>query len=430
MRGKSPKNKYKHVESVNALFDKISSVAPANSLDGEWLGTLRQTALRKTSGWTITIEAYLHGLAAAGHLSRDELGELRDSLLLCIDGGWREIAYPLAWTACVSAVTITCCFLSIDWRVVSIMFGLTASAGAMWGSQRVWSKRRNPAKQSKWERPFVIGACALLVPMLTALTAFCVVATAQSYSLHRFNVDRTAFAADPQGFPVLRTFAFTNFNVDVVLGNADDSWALTTVNLPGASVASMSISPGYCELNMYRDNIFRSFEPTGKQNKMLWVQGVMMHEFGHCLDGLRDLPKFGEHSVRVYSIAPIDAKGINDLQSYLTATEEDSTKLWREAVADTFAVGYWRLVAPGEADSLAANLRLRRSNAARGDSTHATMCWIDHALKAAPPGSAKDLFAWADHQRSAAQCDIQKPGISRLVKFKNYLSGLTNASGR
>ena len=426
MRGKSSKNKYKHVESVNALFDKLSSATPANALDGEWLGTLRQTALRKTSGWTSTIEAYLHGLAAAGHLSRDEFSKLRDSLFLCSDGGWREIAYPVAWTACVAAVTITCCFLSIDWRVVSIMFGLTASAGAMWASQRAWSKRLSPA----WERPFVIGACALLVPFLTALIALGAGAAAQTYSMHRFNVDREAFATDPQEFPMLRTFAHQNFNVDVVLGNANDSWASTTVNLPNSSVASMSLSPGYCELNMYRDNVLRSFAPAGKQNQTLWIQGVMMHEFGHCLDGLHDLPNFGEHAVKVHSIAPIDAKGVSDVQSYLAATEENTTKIWREALADTFAVGYWRLVAPGEAANLAASLRLRRSNAAQGDSTHATMCWIDQAMHSMPPVSEKHLFTWADHQRSVASCTIEKPGkrISALVKLKKFVARLTIAT--
>lgn len=430
MCGKSSKKKYNHVENVNALFDKISGAAP-DALDSEWLGTLHQTALRKTSGWTKAVEAYLHGLAAAGHISRDELGELRDSIFLCTDSdaSWSEFLFPLAWTACVAVVTVACRAISTDWWFIAAMLGMTAAAGAMWASQRDWLKRRNSPNQGNWERHIVIGVCSLLVPVLTVIITLTAGSAAQAYSIHRFNVDRMGFAADPQGFPMLRTFAQKNFNVDVVLGNANDSWASTTVNLPGSSVASMSLSPGYCELSMYRDNVLRSFDPAGKQNQTLWTQGVMMHEFGHCLDGLRDLPNFGEHAVRVHAIAPIDAKGVSNVQSYLAATEEDSTKIWREALADTFAVGYWRLVAPGEADSLAASLRLRRNNAAQGDSTHATMCWIDQALQAAPPASEKDLFTWADHQRSVAKCAIQKPGkrISAFVKVKDYVARLTNA---
>lgn len=431
MRGKSTRKKYDHAESVNTLFDKISAAAQTDPLGSEWLERLKPAALRKTAGWTKSIDAYLVGLAAAGHISSVELGELRASLALCIDSDatWSEFLYPLVWTACVAVVTLACRAISMDWWFIAAALGLMAVAGATWASRRAWLQPGNSANLGRWERPFVMGACALLVPLLTVIITLAVGMATQSFSIHRFNVDRMAFAADPQGFPMLRAFARKNFDVEVVLGDANDSWASTTVNLPSSSVASMSLSPGYCALSMYRDNVLRSFDPAGKQNQELWIQGVMMHEFGHCLDGLRDLPNFGEHAVRVHSIAPIDAKGVSDLQSYLAATEENTTKIWREALADTFAVGYWRLVAPGEAESLAASLRLRRSNAALGDSTHATMCWIDQAMHSVPPASEKDLFAWADHQRSVALCAINKPGkrISAFMKLKDYVSRLTIA---
>lgn len=426
MHRKSPKKKYNHTENVNALFAKICAAAQTDPLGSEWLERLKPSALRKAAGWTKSVDAYLVGLAAAGHISGVELGELRTSIALCTDSDatWPEFLYPLAWTACVAVVTLACRAISMDWWFIATMLGLMAAAGATWASRRTWLQPGNSANFNRWERPFVMGACALLVPALTVIITLAVGMAAQSFSIHRFNVDRMAFAADPQGFPMLRAFAKKNFDVDVVLGDANDSWASTTVNLPSSSVASMSLNLGYCELSMYRDNVLRSFEPTGKQNQTLWIQGVMMHEFGHCLDGLRDLPNFGEHTVKVHSIAPIDAKGISDVQSYLAATEEDSTKIWREALADTFAVGYWRLVAPGEAESLTANLRRRRSNAAQGDSTHATMCWIDQAMHSMPPASEKDLFTWADHQRSVAQCAIQKPGkrISAFVKLQQYVA--------
>ena len=429
LRGKAPK--YNHAVSVNALFDKISTAAPASAVDAAWLDATKQAALRKSSGWKATVDAFLRGLAGAGHLSGVELGELRASLAQCTDSGapWSEFVYPMGWTACVAVVTLACRAISMDWWLAAAMLGMMAAAGALWTWNRAWLKPGNSAKQARWDRPFVTAAGALLVPVITVLIALGAGFGAQSLSIYRFNVDRMAFAADPQGFPFLHAFARKNFDVDVVLGDATDSWASTTVNLPSASVASMSLSPGYCELSMYRDNVLRSFEPAGKSNQVLWVQGVMMHEFGHCLDGLRDLPSFGQHAVKVHSIAPIDAKGVSDLQTYLAATEEDSTKIWREALADTFAVGYWRLVAPGDAAGLAASLRQRRSYAAHGDSTHATMCWIDQAMQAPAPGSEKDLFTWADHQRSVASCAISKPSkAGALTKIKAYLSRLTIAN--
>lgn len=429
VRRKTPK-RYKHAESVNALFDKISSAATGDLLDGKWLEGQKQAALRGASGWKNSVDAYLHGLAAAGHLSAVELDELHTSAMLCRGEGWEEVVYPLAWTAWVAIVTIAWLAISIDWWFIAALLGMTVAAGAMWARHRECLKPNYLGKQWRWKRPILIGLVTLLTSFATLTITVVVGQMAKTLSMRQFNVDHLALSADPQGFPMLRAFARKNFDVEVVLGDANDSWAATTLDIPKASVASMSLNPGYCELNMYRDNVLRSFTPAGPHNQVLWVQGVMMHEFGHCLDGSRDLPAFGTHAVKVHSIAPADAKGVSDVQTYLAASEKYSTKIWREALADTFAVGYWRLVAPGGAAGLAASLRqLRSSNAAQGDSTHATMCWIDQALRAPTPVSEKDLFAWADHQRSVARCAIEQPSkrISAFMKLKAYVLRLVIA---
>ena len=424
VRGKT--QKYNHAESVNALFDKIGIVTSAANVDAAWLDSLHRAALKKTAGWKRSVDALLHGLTAAGHVSGVKLADLRARLALCLDSDatLSEIFYPMAGMVCMVVVTLACQAISFKWWLIAAM---TAPAGALWARNRIWLQPGNSDRLSRWERPSIMVACAILVPMVTVIITLCVGISVQSLSIHQFNVDRIAFSADPHGFPFLRDFARRNFDVDVVLGDANNSWASTTMILPGASVASMSVNPGYCTLNMYRDNVLQSFKPAGKQNQVLWLQGVMMHEFGHCLDVLRDLPSFGVHAVKVHSIAPIDARGVSDVQTYLTATEQDSTKIWREALADTLAVGYWRLVAPAQASSLAASLRQRRSNSAQDDSTHATMCWIEQAMQAPAPVSEKDLFAWADHQRSVASCPISKPGkkTSVFTKLKAYFAHLT-----
>ena len=134
MRGKFIKPKYNHVESVNTLFDKIRAAAQTDPLGSEWLERLKPAALRKVAGWTKSVDAYLVGLAAAGHVSGVELGELRASVALCMDSDatWSEFIYPLAWTVCVAVATLACRAISMDWWFIAAMLGLTAIAGATW----------------------------------------------------------------------------------------------------------------------------------------------------------------------------------------------------------------------------------------------------------------------------------------------------------
>jgi len=75
--------------------------------------------------------------------------------------------------------------------------------------------------------------------------------------------------------------------------------------------------------------------------------------------------------------------------------------LWREALADTFAVGYWRIRYPKEASSLEKILIKKRKD---GDKTHRTDCWIKQAAKENSPVSGKELFTWALKIRNTEKC--------------------------
>lgn len=180
------------------------------------------------------------------------------------------------------------------------------------------------------------------------------------YSVHRFNSDREVFLTEPQGFPMLREFAQKNFNVDVILGKAEDSWAPTTLMLVNPSPASILVGPGYCMMNMNRDTLAMLMGTPNKEDTASWTQGVMMHELGHCLDIRRDLSSSDGLAVKVHAIAPIDVLNVKDIRSYLVTSDEESTTLWREAFADIFAIGYWRIVVPMQADRLVMNLRNHR----------------------------------------------------------------------
>lgn len=404
--------KLNHKDNVHELFGKLSALTPVNPDQSEWFDSMRQSALKEKAGWKKNFDAYFRGLTNSGHLSEINHNLLIDILNRCNDGNskWSDFLLPLAWTTCVVAMTLIFFLINLrPWMFFGLYF-LMVGLCAFWAHKSAWSRRDYGKKQRSWEILGTISLTGFIAPIFAIVIALLVPALAQKYSMGRFAKDRAALASASDGFPVVRDFALKNHNVNLILGDADESWATTTLNLPMASVASIEALPGYCWLSIYRDNVLDTFPLSGEKNKSLWIQGVMMHELGHCLDVLRDLPGSGNHSLHVRSIAPIDAKGISNIQSYLSASKEDSTKIWREAVADIIAVGYWRLASPADAVSLAAALRQNRSNNyKRKDFTHATMCWIDQAMKASPPVSEKDLFAWADHQRSAANCVIQKP---------------------
>lgn len=415
------KSKYSHVESVNALFDQIYKVAPTRS---DWLAALQQRALNKEVGWKADADSYVNGLADAGAITPESAAACRGSLEQCLgsDPGWRELLLPMVWIAVVAAMTMLSLAIANDMTLLTLLAVLTAAAGGLWASTRPWLDYRNDPRQHNWERPIVIIACAVFVPVLTYFITFVVGLIIQRVSIEQFNADRAAFLSDPQGFPLLRKLAREQYRVEVVLGNAYKSWASTTVNLPNSSVALMELQPGYCHLSMHRANILRGFDPVGSVDSVLWVQGVMMHEFAHCLDGLRDTPAFGQKIVGTHALAPMDAKKVKDLEGYLEAETHEATQLWREAVADTFAVGYWKLTAPTAAGDLVASLRHKRANAAPQDVTHATMCWIDYANRADVPVSTVDLFKWADRLRSSAPCEQPKP--KKLTHLQQWVRNL------
>ena len=133
-----------------------------------------------------------------------------------------------------------------------------------------------------------------------------------------------------------------------------------------------------------QETFLQTFGPSENKNNPLWTQGIMMHEFAHCLDLARDFPPFGEHTYKVASIAPIDARAIDNIETYLSAAEKKTTGLWREAFADIFAIGFWRLIEPSKALEMAKDLRTHRTNNASDDPIHATACWIDASLKKTP----------------------------------------------
>ena len=212
-----------------------------------------------------------------------------------------------------------------------------------------------------------------------------------NYIHKQFEIENAEFASNSHGFKILKEYAKKNYNLDIVLSNI----------LPPHGVPSLiKIKEGYCELDIDPSKIIKRDKP-GRKYRDVWIQGVMMHELGHCLDISKDYPTFKNSRIGITSLAPSDRKGVNSIETLLSAGKKRSTRLWREALADTFAVGYWRIRYPKEASSLEKFLINKRKD---GDKAHRTDCWIKQAAKENAPVSGKELFTWALKIRNTEKC--------------------------
>ncbi len=249
-----------------------------------------------------------------------------------------------------------------------------------------------------------IGVAAIAA-LLILLNGFYLTDRAQT----AFEAQRNAFLHDPQGFVAVRKYAQENFGKTVVLGDLGSNWANTTLLIPNASGANMAVQAGYCLLGFNEPVFTKTFSPPSDIDSALWQRGILMHEFGHCLDISRDLPPEAVGAVGHRSIAPQDITAASDLDSYFAVESRRSTILWREAFADIFAIGYWRLNDARAAPALAAAFYRKRQQLAGNDKGHATMCWVKYAAsdKAPPlPATNRGLLDWADVVRSSAPCRI------------------------
>ncbi|WP_150124100.1 hypothetical protein [Cupriavidus nantongensis] len=397
---------------VESVFDLVLTVLPATAADSAWLRDVKHSALQGKLEWKLKLASYLQGIA--GKAERQEAVALvQHAVDECPEKGvpFAHIAMPMLWALMISVATMSNVVLTWGASPFWILLPLVVVVAGATARNMPWLNRAMFFRLGRLERTVSIGVygtflgvmAVYFIPWTTSLVM-------PALSQGRFQQERIRLNDDPQGFATLRAFARDNFAVEVVLGDVlSGGWAETELSIPsGGSPASMSLASGYCEMNMNPARVQREFGPSQKIDAPLWTRGVMMHEFGHCLDTRRDLPGFNGRPPATFALAPIDANGVVDARTYIAAGRKRSTMLWREAFSDIFAVGYWRLSTSSEhAARLTQMLRAKRAENAALDKAHATMCWIDQAAQAALPGSYKDLVSWADQIRSSKSCSTQ-----------------------
>lgn len=393
------------------LFDLVLSLGIDDLGSNESFKSLRQRALSNKHGWKQEFRYFLHGLSAAREIPTQKLREIDNKLAQRSDTelSGAKVFTAIFWIFWLPFVAMLCTMLVVSTSTKIVVVLVTSIASALWISQRDSLRPSGPlVGKLRWERPLMMIGCAILTPILVLLAGLLAEQGLRLKTIRDFNVGRRAFEHDPAGFPFVRSYAKENFGIDVILGGANDSWALTTLDIPQASVASMEALQGYCELNINKNDFSQGFSPVRHVPEDLWLRGVTMHEFGHCLDMRRDQPTFGDPTIRMASVAPVDKPKIHDIQSYFDTGETLQTQLWREAFADIFATGYWRQSNPTQARDLIDALKLSREAARVRDPAHATMCWIDAADQSPIPATARQLFEWTDRIRATAHCVLPR----------------------
>lgn len=136
------------------------------------------------------------------------------------------------------------------------------------------------------------------------------------------------------------------------------------------------------------------------------MQWVLMHELAHCLDNKQDInPNTGE-IIHQYAIAPQERKTSLDFTEYQKAEDSKASTVWKEAFADIFATGFWRLNNPTDYQKLYENILEKRtiddSIFSTGDTDHDTTCWITYSNTQPAPEKMSDLVNWENTIRSTA----------------------------
>lgn len=304
-----------------------------------------------------------------------------------------EMLSPIAWVVLISLVALSSRTILNDWPLLFFLWLALMVASFMWALKQPWiTQDKQPLK-----RQLGIVFSIIFAPIVVYVITFISGDQLEKLSVARYEAAREAFMEDPQGFEFIKQFAREHYGVHVVLADATSGWNKNTVALPHTVIARMRVAPGYCELRFNLVNVRERFAGPDPQSR---IKGILVHELAHCLDLSRDLPTFASDGVGTRSLAPSDAAQVTTLEEYLESEARLPTKRWREALADIFAVGFWRLT-DLHAAQLVADLRNRRT---AGDAAHATTCWIDQAAAAPMPPSMQTLLSWADAIRAAAPC--------------------------
>lgn len=250
-----------------------------------------------------------------------------------------------------------------------------------------------------------------VVPLLMFLLSYGFVWCFKTLEKKQFNHDHIAAMVPGSNFNQLQKFAKENYNAPLVLGDFNESWALTSLDIPQASPASLRSSTGYCLVNMSKtsmNTMYKEAKTDVSYND--WEMLILAHELSHCLDRATDVPgELGQPLKALNSIAPSDRSKVkmDDVSTFVTAESSGKTQLWRESYADLFAVGFMSLDPKYDTAALRESLIKLREKRKAQDPTHNSVCWLQYSKSQPFPQKGSDVYSWANNIRIKAACELK-----------------------
>jgi len=404
-----PTRRQRNRERIHALFESIRLNVPQGA-NSSWLDALERDALRVRPGWRQRFDAFLEGLEQARCVAPIVASQWRRNAGECLSTEVRAepVVFSVLWSLLVTLATLAWqSMLTTRALVVAGDIAIAATA-VTWAWRAGWLTDPGRPRPPLWNQALRAAGVALMGLAIGVIAPGLCADLAKQGTYQAFMRHQQAYAAAPDGFPWLRDFARREYGLDVVLAAPGDAWIRTTLQMVGASPAYMSTGNGMCELSMSRESLLNGFAKAPASSLEMWIKGVEIHELWHCADIARDYTGPGGAWSGRASIAPADRAEVLDGPRHYQTGGRLATQLWREALADMGAIGYWRLHAdPATAMALVKTLRDKRVQASAYDKAHATACWIDLAMAAAPPDADRALFGWTDALRASAQCPMR-----------------------
>jgi len=216
----------------------------------------------------------------------------------------------------------------------------------------------------------------------------------------------------------------SGFGIKMDIAGADEIYQNVYEKREGNSnsPASMLTDPNLCRL-ILSDTKLSEWVGRSKYPEDFKLFSAL-HEVSHCLFIMPDYAVSASNSDELtgflHSLPIEDRLAIKTFSQLLAAENKPEVSLYREALGDVFALGYFRLMSLDPDNAKAKNFKLIRDR--ETDGIHYTGCWITAATNfRVSPNNIGDLKVWALTIVETAQCDLaaeNKKSRDRALKHR------------
>lgn len=341
------------------------------------------------------VEDLLNRLDRLENVNFEWVREIIGIAFLCLSAGFA--AYSFLFIAIQKAVTITISCLIAGGLFVYI-----------WRSYLALNPSRLKTTSIFLFATFIFGA-------ILGGSNYIALGAINKITLNYATQDEKENSSDEGIATFAKEFLKENYNLPLLLSKKKNIWLNTYTNLSGAtgSPASIYPNPHICGLIYSDRNVNRWLSIDDEVFNSVMKRFVVIHEIGHCVTIGKDylgITNSGELTSEKRSIPSSERDKIRDVEDIEKNGDSQSTQLYREGLADTFAIGFARINHPNEIKQIYDYMVKKRHG---GSVIHRTGCWLKYAVEAEMPNSNADLRDWSYRQ-------VENSGCSNEVDANGY----------